>query len=125
VKKLFAMILLFALPAVVQAADFGLEWQANTEPDLAGYKIYYNQAIPGPPFARVVDVGNVTTCVIPDLDPNSNYYFVCTAYDTSGMESDYSNQVDAWPPENPKKMRSKGWLKQLGKVLKKLIGRKG
>lgn len=106
-------LLLVFTAGLAVAGNYGLTWEPNQETDLAGYKIHYNQGRPGPPFEKIVDVGNVTNCVVLDLDPNSNYYFAATAYDTSGFESGYSSQVDIWPPMNPKKLKPTGWVKQL------------
>lgn len=58
--------------------------------DLAGYRIYYGLSSRN--YSWVIDVGNVTTYKIENLSPNT-YYFTVTAYDTSGNESDYSNEV--------------------------------
>ncbi len=58
--------------------------------DLAGFRIYYGLASRN--YSWVIDVGNVTTYKIENLSPNT-YYFAVTAYDTSGNESDYSNEV--------------------------------
>lgn len=58
--------------------------------DLAGYKIYYG--ISSGNFTIVIDVGNVTTYKIENLN-HDTYYFAVTAYDNSGNESGYSNEV--------------------------------
>ncbi len=58
--------------------------------DLDGYKIYYCTSSGN--YTKVVNVGNVTTYKIEPLNPGT-YYFTVTAYDTSGNESDYSNEV--------------------------------
>ena len=34
-------LLLVCIPYLAMAGEVGLAWEANTEPDLAGYKIYY------------------------------------------------------------------------------------
>jgi hypothetical protein len=76
------------------AADIKLAWDPNTEPDLAGYKVYYGTASRayGPP----IDVGNVTTYTLTGLTPGQTYYIAVTAYDTSKNASGYSNEVK-WP----------------------------
>ena len=43
-------------------------------------------------YGSVLDVGNTTEVDVIDLDPGT-YYFVVTAYDTSGNESQFSNEV--------------------------------
>ena len=58
--------------------------------DLAGYKLYYGTSSGN--YGSPIDVNNVTTYTISNLTVGS-YYFVVTAYDLSGNESDYSNEV--------------------------------
>jgi len=73
-----------------------LVWDANTEPDLAGYISHWG---PGTGvYTNACDVGNVTTTVISNLVENCTYYFVVTAYNTSGLESEPSNEVVYRPP---------------------------
>jgi hypothetical protein len=76
-----------------------LEWtppQANTDGsyagDLAGYVIYWGTE-PGnyDQQARVDNVG-LTAYVVDNLRP-ATYYFAATAYNSAGIESDYSNEV--------------------------------
>jgi hypothetical protein len=68
-----------------------LTWDANTDRDLAGYKVYMgtSSGAYGPP----IDVGNVTTFNIFNLQKSQTYYFAVTAYNTSGNESGYSNEA--------------------------------
>jgi hypothetical protein len=76
-----------------------LEWtppQANTDGsyagDLAGYVIYWGTE-PGN-YDQQVRVDNVglTAYVVDSLHP-ATYYFAATAFNSSGVESDYSNEV--------------------------------
>jgi hypothetical protein len=77
-----------------------LEWDANTAPDLAGYRVYYKTGSSGEPYNGTgategdspVDIGNVTTYMLHGLAEDVTYFFVVTAYDTEGIESDYSNE---------------------------------
>ncbi len=66
--------------------------------DLAGYKVYYGTASGN--YTEVKDVGNVTTVSIDELPgiQSGIWYFAVTAYDTSGNESDYSNEVSTEIP---------------------------
>jgi hypothetical protein len=68
-----------------------LVWDPNTEPDLEGYKCYYGLA--SRDYAYTVVVGNQTVCTVTDLEPGETYYFSVTAYNTVGLESDYSEEV--------------------------------
>ncbi len=60
-------------------------WDANTEPDVAGYKIYYGTA--PSTYTQVIDVGNKTSHLIDNLQEGVTYYLVVTAYDQTGNES--------------------------------------
>ena len=68
-----------------------LEWDPNSEPDLAGYKLHYGLASRS--YDTTIDVGNRTTYTITDLSVGETYYIAATAYNTSGLESGYSNEV--------------------------------
>lgn len=94
------------------ALDVSLAWDANTEPDLAGYKLYYKTDSSGPPYNGTgategdspIDVGNVTEFTIHGLSDGVTYYFVAAAYDTEGLESGYSNEVStsiSFPAASP------------------------
>jgi Fibronectin type III domain len=72
------------------AGEVGLAWDAKTEPEIVGYKIYY-QGITHSDL-RSIDVGNVTTYTVTGLYPDT-YGFCVTAYDTSGNETGGSNIV--------------------------------
>lgn len=67
-----------------------LSWDPNTEPDLAGYKVYYGTSSRN--YTETIDVGNTTTYQITGLSEGT-YYFAVTAYDTSNNESDFSEEV--------------------------------
>jgi len=68
-----------------------LAWDANTEPDVSGYKLYYGTA--SATYGTPITVGNLLTYTVPGLTDGLTYYFAVTAYDTFGNESGYSNEV--------------------------------
>lgn len=70
-----------------------LSWNANTESDLAGYKIYRATASGayGAPVATLSSTA--TSYVATGLQTGTTYFFVITAYDSAGNESTYSNEV--------------------------------
>ena len=68
-----------------------LAWDANTEPDISGYKVYFG--IESGNYTDSIDVGNITTATIDSLIEGMTYYFAVTAYNEAGLESDYSNEV--------------------------------
>jgi len=68
-----------------------LAWDPNPEPDVSGYKIHYGNASRNYPYST--NVGNVTTATVYGLQEGLVYFFAVTAHNTSGLESDYSNEV--------------------------------
>lgn len=89
------MILFFAVAS--PAAILSLSWEPNTEPDLAGYKIYYDKNHSGS-FQNVVDVGNVVEYTLVGLESGETYRFALTAYDFFNNESDFSAETDVTIP---------------------------
>lgn len=67
------------------AATVSISWNANTESDLAGYRVHYGTAKGS--YSNHINVGNTTSWQISNLAAGTNYYFTLTAYDTAGNES--------------------------------------
>jgi hypothetical protein len=82
---------LVIFPMIAHGAEVGLAWDANTEPDLAGYKIYYGTASGS--YSQSIDVGNTTQHTLTGLDEGVTYYLAATAYDTDNNESAYSVEL--------------------------------
>lgn len=80
-----------------------LNWNANTEPDLAGYRIYRCSQQPcGRAYGTaslLSTVGQVTSFNIGT--PSTVQYYVVTAYDFANNESTESNVVTYMPPVSP------------------------
>ncbi|MCL5096602.1 MAG: fibronectin type III domain-containing protein [Candidatus Omnitrophica bacterium] len=68
-----------------------LAWDANDEADIAGYMVHYGAQ--SRQYTQTVDVGNITSATISNLVERATYYFAVTAYNSSGLESDFSNEV--------------------------------
>jgi len=96
--KLVAFLSVLFYSNLVSPAEVKLAWDANTEPDLAGYFIYYGFATGE--YDYVVDVGDQTTFTLSGLEDGHTYYFAVTAYDTEDLESDISNEVAKYFPED-------------------------
>jgi fibronectin type 3 domain-containing protein len=76
-------------------ASVTLEWNANTEPDLAGYKVY-RATSPGGYGAAIATVpAGTTSYVASGLQTGVTYFFVISAYDAAGNESIRSAEVSA------------------------------
>jgi len=71
------------------AAQVTLAWDPSD--GATGYNIYYGTT--SKVYTSVVNVGNVTTFTFSNLANNTTYYFAATAYDLSGNESDYSDEI--------------------------------
>lgn len=120
---LFSFFLfLFFIPGVTDAMTVTLGWNANTEENLAGYKIYYRQDGSGDRIDGNYDgVGAhegdspIVMYLDEDQDPDPRfveysvhwldrtrvYYFVVTAFSVCGLESACSNEVHTTLPEPP------------------------
>jgi len=96
------------------AFDVTLSWDANTETNLAGYKIYYGTTRGGPYLGSgsddgvspiLVPVNTLTNKASPEFTvhglPDGTNYLVITAYNIEGLESGYSNEVRAQAPNAP------------------------
>jgi hypothetical protein len=59
--------------------------------DLAGHNVYYGTASGN--YSQSIDTGNTTTYTVANLADGLTYYFAVTAYDTSGNESEFSDEV--------------------------------
>jgi hypothetical protein len=96
-----AMFFVWGIPAY--GVNVTLGWDANTEADLAGYKVYYKTDTSGPSYdgtgaiegSSPIDVGNVTQLTLHGLGDDVIYFFAVTAYNTNQLESGFSNEADA------------------------------
>jgi hypothetical protein len=68
-------------------------WEQNTEPDLAGYRVY--RAAPGGDFEKLADTSLVPTYSDKAVERGKSYRYVVTAIDRNGNESQRSAVVEA------------------------------
>ncbi len=101
-KYLFLFVCIgIILPVSLLANSVVVSWQANIEPDLAGYTVFYGLVSRN--YSNQIDVGNVTEHEIGGLLGGTTYFFAVKAYDENGNWSDYSEEVvltvnDVVPP---------------------------
>ena len=69
-----------------------LIWDRNSESDIAGYNVYYGRV--SGDYTRLVTVADPT--VVITVKGSKAIYFAATAYDTNGLESALSEEVN-WP----------------------------
>ncbi|MBI5754843.1 fibronectin type III domain-containing protein [Candidatus Peregrinibacteria bacterium] len=78
-----------------------LTWDASTDTDATGYKIYYGKTSvtkAGQTYDSTLDVKKVLTYTISNLQNGTTYYFAVTAYDAAGNESEnYSFEANSKP----------------------------
>ncbi|HET6491216.1 MAG TPA: fibronectin type III domain-containing protein [Syntrophales bacterium] len=86
-----ASLVLFVFAGQAHCADVIVAWDANPEPAVRGYVIYYGTS-PGN-YTQSIDVGNSTSCAISGLQAGATYYMAVTAYDDSRNESGFSNEI--------------------------------
>jgi hypothetical protein len=92
----FLTAVFFLFAPGVQAAEITLAWDPNTEPDMAGYMIYYGPA--SGQYDYYQNVGNQTSYTVTGLDEGHYYYIALTAYDINGNQSDFSDEIRAYIP---------------------------
>ena len=83
---------------MLRAATVTATWNANSEADLAGYRLSYGTQTGV--YTTTVDVGNVTSGPL-TLTGGQRYYFAVRAYNTSAMPSAYSAEVFFDVPSTP------------------------
>ena len=68
-----------------------ITWTANTEADLAGYRVYVGTRS-GVYTLGPYEVGMATAFTVPNLPVGTTYYFAVTAFDKTGQESTKSGE---------------------------------
>jgi len=89
----FFIPIFFCFVTSVYADDVTLQWSPNSEPDLAGYRVFSREDGQSYDYANPSWERADTTCTIYNLDETKSYYFVIRAFDNEGFESGDSNEV--------------------------------
>jgi len=74
-----------------------LAWDPSVSADVAGYIVHWGYTSGN--YALQTNVGNTTSAKISGLSVGVTNFFVATAYDSYGLESEPSNEVSYTPPE--------------------------
>ena len=77
------------LPAF--AGNITLAWRPSTDPSVVGYNIYYGGASGN--YTNMLSAGNATNITVSGLVEGAIYNFAATAYNKSGIQSLFSNEV--------------------------------
>ena len=86
-------LLFFSILNASAATQVSLEWAPNSEPDLAGYRVFYREQSQSYDYANPSWEGTNTYCTIYNLDETKTYCFVARAFDTEGFESENSIEL--------------------------------
>ncbi|MFW5902077.1 MAG: fibronectin type III domain-containing protein [Thermodesulfobacteriota bacterium] len=92
--------------SAIQQNSVEFTWEANTEADLAGYKIFYGTSTDTYPN-EVAVAADLTAEEVTSLSEATRYYFTIAALDDAGNESDKAAEVivdtlpDTRPPNVP------------------------
>lgn len=99
-KALFAWLALCLAWTAGAASQVSLAWEPSPDADVTAYRLYWGGA--AGTWTNHHALGNVTNAVFSDLTPGGRYYFVVTALNTAGLESDPSNEVSYSVPTKPR-----------------------
>ena len=107
-------MLLLANLGLVSAAQVRLAWDPSPDADVIGYRLYWGTQ--SRTYFAMTDVGNTTTASAGPLAGNTTYYFAVTAYNSSNLESDYSNEVVYTTPEDDPEVSTAVTVPETGEV---------
>lgn len=103
--RTIAGLLLIAFALCASAApSISLEWGPSPDADVNNYRLYWGPGSGN--YNGFADLGNVTNTVFTQLVRGAHYFFVVTAMNAEGAESDPSNEIDCVVP----KVRASGAL---------------
>jgi hypothetical protein len=76
---------------VLAGQSINLMWQPSPDANVVGYAVY--EGTNSGAYTSRIDARNTTSVTVSNLASGVNYYFVATAYDSSGLESLPSNEI--------------------------------
>jgi hypothetical protein len=79
------------LHATVSPSSIEITWQQNSEPDLAGYRVY--RAVGDGPFEQVAEVSQIPSYSDHAVEAGKTYRYAVSAFDQSGNSSDRSAPI--------------------------------
>ena len=99
--RFFWVITLFLISShahVRAAQNVKLAWNASPSSGVTGYRLHYRQSSGGQTTS--VNVGNVLTATISNLNDAAAYLFSVSAYNSAGLESARSNEISYTTPSS-------------------------
>ncbi len=104
----FWTILLLALPGAARAQRVTLAWDASPSAAVSGYRLYYGTNTRS--YQLVTNSGLALTQSVV-LPHGGRWFFAATAYDTNGLESDFSNEASWESKPTPPVMAGGEWVR--------------
>ena len=106
--KWFWTIVLLGWAATAGAQRLTLAWDASPSAAVAGYRVYWGTSSRA--YCCVTNAGLVLTQAVV-LSHRGRWFFAATAYDTNGLESDFSSEVSWESKPAPPVMAGKTWVR--------------
>ena len=97
-KRIALLLFLFASLSAF-ADSVTLIWNPSPGTNVAGYYVYYGGA--SRTYTNKSNVGNTTNATVSGILEGPTYFFALTAYNSDGLESDYSNELAYGIPAPP------------------------
>ena len=85
------------LPSLLQA-DITLSWDPDSDPSVVGYRLYAGTT--SGVYTQTNEAGAATSVLVANLTPGKTYYFAVTGYNSSAVESSFSNQISYTVPSS-------------------------
>ena len=94
ITLLYSSCLVFASLPGSASQSVTLNWNASPSGTVSGYNVYYGAG--SLQYTNLLAAGNSTNLLITGLVEGVTYYFAATAFDVTGVESDFSPEVYYW-----------------------------
>jgi len=106
--KLLWTTLMLTWASAAGAQQLTLAWDASASSAVAGYRLYYGTNTRSYQFVTNTDLMLTQAVVLPH---RGRWFFAATAYDTNGLESDFSSEVSWESRPAPPVMAGKTWVR--------------
>jgi len=97
-----------AVAGLVRGQTVTLAWDASASTNVAGYRVYWGTNSRA--YCCVTNAGLALTQGVV-LPHSGRWFFAATAYDTNGLESDFSGEVSWESRPAPPVMAGKTWVR--------------
>ena len=106
--KWFWTTMISVWAAAAGAQQVTLAWDASVSTNVAGYRVYWGTNSRA--YCCVTNAGLALTQAVA-LAHRGRWFFAATAYDTNGLESDFSSEVSWESKPGPPVMTGKTWVR--------------